>query len=75
MELISAHASDIVSIACTVLGAFGGLWAVFHRLRLLLQQEIRDYAASRIDVARIEGKIDIVLSALIVKRIPRKASK
>lgn len=68
MPFLAAHAADLLSFSCAILGAFGGLWAAFFRLRQLLKAEIREYAASKEDVARIEGKIDIVLSALISRR-------
>lgn len=74
MQYLAAHASEFVSIACALLGAFGGLWAAFHRLDLLLKARIREHAASKDDVARVEAKVDLVVSALIVRR-PERSRK
>ena len=68
MSDLAAHASDILHGCLLVLGALGGLWAAFFRLRLLLKAEIQEHAASKEDVARLEGKIDIVLSSLLARK-------
>lgn len=57
-------AAYIPHIAIALLSAFGGLWAAFHRLDLLLKARIRENThdmATKVDIARIEGKLDILI--------------
>ena len=73
LSLLTAHASEIASVAVALLSTVGGLWAAFHRLDLLLKARIQEHAASKDDVARLEAKVDILLGALVMRRRPRKA--
>jgi len=54
-----------------VISAGGALWAGFHRLDRLLRARIREHAASKEDLARVEGKIDTLL-LVVAPTITRK---
>lgn len=68
MDWLAAHLHEAVTLA----GACFGVWAVFQRGRLLLRAEVREYAASKEDLARIEAKLDTVLELAFSPRRKRK---
>lgn len=68
MDWLAAHLHEAVALA----SALFGVWAVFQRGRLLLRSEIREHAASREDLARIEAKLDTVLEFAFSSKRKRK---
>lgn len=73
MEFLASHAAVLVGGTCSLVGAALGAWGALSRL---IRQEVRAHSASREDVARLDGKIDLVLDLLAMRRSrPRKASK
>jgi hypothetical protein len=75
MEFLAAHAHDGFNLVCVTLSVFGGLWAASFRFRQLLKAEIQEYAASKSDLARIEGKLDLVVSALLVRGLKKEVQR
>lgn len=68
MDWLAAHLHETVALA----SALFGLWAVFQRGRLLLRSEIKEYAATKEDIARLESKLDTVLELAFISKRKRK---
>lgn len=61
---VTQHADVVGTVLGTSVSSGAGVWAVLSRFRKLLREEVSTYAASKEDVARVEGKLDVVIDVI-----------
>lgn len=68
LDFLTQWCVDHADTAGTLLGAAAsssaGVWAMLRRFRTALREEVSSYAASKEDMARVEGKLDVVIDVI-----------